>query len=49
MMINKLLLSMLLLFVGVSIQAQSIATEQMDERFNDGDKSPSAGLARVGK
>ena len=40
MMINKLLLSMLLLFVGVSIQAQSIATEQMDERFNDGDKFP---------
>jgi len=27
---------MLLLFVGVSIQAQSIAKEQMDEQFNDG-------------
>ena len=26
---------MLLLFVGVSMRAQSIATEQMDERFND--------------
>lgn len=31
---------MLLLFVGVNMQAQSIATEQMDERFNDGDKFP---------
>lgn len=37
---NKLLFSMLLLFVGVSMQAQSIATEQMDERFNDGTKLP---------
>lgn len=27
---------MLFLFVGVSIQAQSIANEQMDEQFNDG-------------
>ncbi len=27
---------MLLLFVGVSIQVQSIAKEQMDEQFNDG-------------
>ena len=27
---------MLLLFVGVSIQAQPIAIEQMDEQFNDG-------------
>ncbi len=35
-----LLLSMLLLFVGVSMQAQSIANEQMDERFNDGTKFP---------
>ena len=26
---------MLLLFVGVSMQAQSVANEQMDERFND--------------
>jgi len=32
---KKLLLSMLLLFVGVSMQAQSVAEEQMDERFND--------------
>ena len=32
---KNLLLSLLLLFVGVSIQAQSVATEQMDERFND--------------
>ena len=31
---------MLLLFVGVSMQAQSVATEQMDERFNDGTKLP---------
>ena len=29
---TKLIFSMLLLFVGVSMQAQSI----MDERFNDG-------------
>ena len=28
---------MLLLFVGVSMQAQSIANEQMDERFNNED------------
>ena len=31
---------MLLLFVGVSMQAQSIASKQMDERFNDGTKFP---------
>ena len=31
---------MLLLMVGVSMKAQSIATEQMDERFNDGTKMP---------
>lgn len=31
---------MLLLFVGVSMQAQSIVSEQMDERFNDGTKFP---------
>ena len=31
---------MLLLFVGVNMQAQSIAAEQMDERFNDGPKFP---------
>ena len=37
---TKLLFSMLLLFVGVSMQAQSIANEQMDERFNDGTKMP---------
>ena len=35
-----LLFSMLLLFVGVNMRAQSIATEQMDERFNDGTKLP---------
>ena len=29
---KKLLFSMLLLFVGVSMQAQSIAAEQMDEQ-----------------
>ena len=40
MMTKKLLLSMMLLFVGVSMQAQSIAAEQMDERFNDGTKLP---------
>ncbi|MBR6187510.1 MAG: hypothetical protein IKQ59_00905 [Prevotella sp.] len=39
-MTKKLLLSVLLLFVGVSMQAQSVATEQMDERFNDGTKMP---------
>ncbi|MBR5747757.1 MAG: hypothetical protein IKY01_03110 [Prevotella sp.] len=32
---TKLLFSMMLLFVGVSMQAQSVATQQMDERFND--------------
>jgi len=37
---KKLLFFMLLLFVGVSMQAQSIAKEQMDERFNDGTKMP---------
>ena len=30
----------LLLLVGVNMQAQSVATEQMDERFNDGTKMP---------
>lgn len=35
-----LLISMLLLSVGVSMQAQSIAKEQMDERFNNGTKFP---------
>lgn len=33
---TKLLFSVLLLFVGVSMQAQSISAQQMDERFNDG-------------
>ena len=33
---TRLLFSALLLFVGVSMQAQSISAEQMDERFNDG-------------
>lgn len=36
MMKTKLLFSVLLLFVGVSMQAQSISAQQMDERFNDG-------------
>ena len=31
---------MLFLFMGVSMQAQSISAEQMDERFNDGTKMP---------
>ena len=31
---------MLLLLVGVSMRAQSVANEQMDERFNDGTKLP---------
>lgn len=37
---KTLLLAMLLLFAGVSMQAQSAAAEQMDERFNDGTKMP---------
>ena len=37
---KNLLFSLLLLFVGVSMQAQSVADEQMDERFNDGTKFP---------
>ena len=32
---KHLLISMLFLFVGLSMQAQSVAAEQMDERFND--------------
>ena len=32
---KKILFSVLLLFVGVSMQAQSVASAQMDERFND--------------
>lgn len=32
---EKLLLSLLLLCIGVSMQAQSVATEQMDERFDN--------------
>ena len=39
-MTKQLLLSLLLLFVGVNMQAQSVAEEQMDERFNDGTKLP---------
>ena len=35
-----ILLFMLLLFVGVTMQAQSIADEQMDERFNNGTEFP---------
>lgn len=37
---KKVLFSMLLLFVGVSMKAQSIASKQMDERFNNGTKFP---------
>ena len=37
---KKLLLSMLFLSVGVGMQAQSVAEEQMDERFNDETKLP---------
>ena len=40
MMKARLLFSVLLLFVGVSMQAQSVSAEQMDERFNDGTKMP---------
>ena len=40
MMKKKLLFSALLLFVGVSTQAQSVAEAQMDERFNDGTNLP---------
>ena len=40
MMYKKVFFTMLLLMVGVSMKAQSIATEQMDERFNDGTKMP---------
>ena len=32
---KKLLFCMMLILVGVSMQAQSVAQEQMDERFND--------------
>lgn len=35
-----LLFTLLLLFVGVSMQAQSIASGKMDERFNDGTTFP---------
>ena len=35
-MMNRLLFSLLLLLIGVNMQAQSVAAEQMDERFNDG-------------
>ena len=37
---KNLLFSMLLLFMGGSMQAQSVAEEQMDERFNDGTTLP---------
>ena len=37
---KQLLISVLLLFVGVSVQAQSVSEGQMDERFNDGTKMP---------
>ena len=42
----KLFLSSLLLLVGVNIQAQSIAAEQMDERFNDGTTVPFGWFSR---
>ena len=55
---KKLFFTMLLLLMGVSMQAQSIATEQMDERFNDnklpygwfteGWKVDSTGVAKKG-
>ena len=32
---QKLLISLLLLFVGIGVQAQSVVTEQMDERFDN--------------
>ena len=35
MKMKKLLFYMMLLFAGVSMQAQSVATEEMDERFNN--------------
>ena len=35
-----LLFSLLLLFVGVSMRGQSVASEQMDERFNNGTDMP---------
>jgi len=37
---KKLLTSILLLFAGVGMQAQSVATGQMDERFSDGTNLP---------
>ena len=37
---KRLLFCMMLLLVGVSMQAQSVASEQMDERFNDGTNMP---------
>ena len=37
---RNLLIVMLLILTGVSMKAQSVATEQMDERFNDGTKLP---------
>ena len=40
MMKNKLLFCLMLLLATVSIQAQSVASEQMDERFNDGTTMP---------
>ena len=56
---KNLLFSMLLLFVGVNMQAQSVTAEQMDERFNN-NKLPygwytegwmvdSTGVAKKGK
>ena len=39
-MTKKLFFSVLLLLMGVSMHAQSVSVEQMDERFNDGTKLP---------
>lgn len=37
---RTMFLTMLLLLVGVNTQAQSVSTEQMDERFNNNNKLP---------
>lgn len=37
---KTLLFSLLILFAGVNIWAQNVASEQMDERFNDGSDMP---------
>ena len=40
MMKNKLLFCVMLLFAAVGMKAQSVATEEMDERFNNGTDLP---------